>query len=58
MVHAFGRSAVGFGLARIALGLGEDRNYPTAMKTVAEWFPKKREHWQQDCLMLGQVLVY
>jgi ACS family hexuronate transporter-like MFS transporter len=41
MVHAFARSAFGFGLARIALGLGEAGNYPAAMKTVAEWFPKK-----------------
>lgn len=41
MLHALARSAVGFGLARIGLGLGEAGNYPAAMKTVAEWFPKK-----------------
>lgn len=41
MLHALARSAFGFGLARVALGLGEAGNYPAAMKTVAEWFPNK-----------------
>lgn len=41
MLHAWARSAFGFGLARIGLGLGEAGNYPAAVKTVAEWFPKK-----------------
>lgn len=41
MLHALARSAFGFGLARVGLGLGEGGNYPAAVKTVAEWFPKK-----------------
>jgi ACS family hexuronate transporter-like MFS transporter len=41
MAHAFARSAVGFGIARIALGLGEAGNFPGAVKTTAEWFPKR-----------------
>jgi ACS family hexuronate transporter-like MFS transporter len=41
MLHAVARSAVGFGIARVALGLGEAGNFPAAMKAVAEWFPKK-----------------
>lgn len=41
MGHAFARSAFGFGVARFALGLGEGGNFPAAIKTVAEWFPKK-----------------
>ena len=41
MGHALARSAVGFGIARIALGFGEAGNFPGAIKTVAEWFPKK-----------------
>ena len=41
MLHAFARSAFGFGVARVGLGLGEAGNYPAAMKTVAEWFPNK-----------------
>jgi ACS family hexuronate transporter-like MFS transporter len=30
-----------FALARFALGIGESGNFPAAIKTVAEWFPKK-----------------
>lgn len=41
MSHAFARSAFGFGVARAALGVGEAGNFPAAIKTVAEWFPKK-----------------
>ncbi|MDB5240171.1 MAG: transporter [Spirosoma sp.] len=41
MLHALARSAFGFGVARVGLGLGEAGNYPAAVKTVAEWFPKK-----------------
>jgi ACS family hexuronate transporter-like MFS transporter len=41
MLHAVARSVTGFSLARVGLGLGEAGNYPAAMKTVAEWFPKK-----------------
>lgn len=41
MGHALARSAFGFGIARFALGLGEAGNFPAAIKTAAEWFPKK-----------------
>src|SRR6266508_1886926 len=41
MAHALARSAFGFGVARAALGFGEAGNFPAAIKTVAEWFPKK-----------------
>lgn len=41
MGHALVRSALGFGVARFALGLGESGSFPAAIKTVAEWFPKK-----------------
>src|SRR5215207_6818015 len=39
--HAFAHSVLGFGVARFALGIGESGNFPAAIKTVAEWFPKK-----------------
>lgn len=41
MLHAAARSWLGFALARIGLGLSEAGNFPAAIKTVAEWFPKK-----------------
>jgi len=39
--HALVQTALGFGIARFFLGLGESGNFPAAIKTVAEWFPKK-----------------
>lgn len=41
MAHALARSAFGFGVARATLGVGESGNFPAAIKTIAEWFPKK-----------------
>ncbi len=40
MGHSLARSAIGFGIARVALGVSESANFPAAIKTVAEWFPK------------------
>jgi ACS family hexuronate transporter-like MFS transporter len=39
--HAFAGSVAGFAAARFALGIGEAGNFPAAIRTVAEWFPKK-----------------
>jgi ACS family hexuronate transporter-like MFS transporter len=41
MGHALASSVFGFGFARFMLGLSEAGNFPAAIKTVAEWFPKK-----------------
>ena len=42
MSHALARSALSFGISRFFLGLGRiPGNFPAAIKTVAEWFPKK-----------------
>jgi len=44
VLHAFIQpafSVVGFCLARVGLGFGESGGFPAAIKTVAEWFPKK-----------------
>ena len=39
--HAFARTTAAFSAARALLGLGESANFPGAVKTVAEWFPKR-----------------
>ncbi len=39
--HALARGTWGFMAARFALGIGEAGNFPAAIKTTAEWFPKK-----------------
>ena len=41
MFHAIAKTVGGFSVARIFLGLGEAGHFPAAVKTVAEWFPKK-----------------
>jgi ACS family hexuronate transporter-like MFS transporter len=41
MLHAIVKTTLGFGVVRVALGLGESGNFPAAIKVVAEWFPKK-----------------
>ena len=39
--HGFVTNTLGFFVARGALGVTESGNFPAAIKTVAEWFPKK-----------------
>jgi ACS family hexuronate transporter-like MFS transporter len=41
MGHALAKSTFGFMVARGFLGFGESGNFPAAIKTIAEWFPKK-----------------
>jgi ACS family hexuronate transporter-like MFS transporter len=41
MSHALAGSVLGFAAARFLLGLGEAGNFPAAIKTVAEWFPRR-----------------
>jgi ACS family hexuronate transporter-like MFS transporter len=41
MSHALATTALGLGIARFALGLGQSGNFPAAIKTVAEWFPRR-----------------
>ena len=41
MLHAVVKSTFGFGVVRAFLGISEAGNFPTAIKAVAEWFPKK-----------------
>lgn len=39
--HSFARSWIGFAFARFTLAIGQSGNFPSAIKVVAEWFPKK-----------------
>lgn len=41
ITHAVARGVGGFATARFALGIGESANFPAAIKSVTEWFPKK-----------------
>lgn len=56
MAHALASSAVGFGIARFGLGLGEGGNFPASIKTVAEWFPKKERAFATGIFNAGSNL--
>lgn len=39
--HSLARSWIGFAFARFTLAIGQSGNFPSAIKVVAEWFPRK-----------------
>ncbi len=41
LAHALASSWIGFAFSRFALSIGQSGSFPVAIKTVAEWFPKK-----------------
>lgn len=41
MSHSLVSTVTGFFMVRVLLGLGEGGNFPAAIKTTAEWFPKR-----------------
>lgn len=41
LAHAFVSTVLGFAIVRSFLGVTEAGNFPAAIKSVAEWFPKK-----------------
>jgi ACS family hexuronate transporter-like MFS transporter len=56
MLHAVIRPAfgfIGFVIARFGLGFGESGNFPAAVKTVAEWFPKKERAFANGIFNAG-----
>jgi MFS transporter, ACS family, hexuronate transporter len=53
MAHALVGSFVGFISARAALGLGEAGNFPSAIKAVALWFPKRERAFATSIFNAG-----
>jgi ACS family hexuronate transporter-like MFS transporter len=51
--HALVTTAMGFGVARFALGIGEAGNFPAAIKTVADWFPKRERSFATGLFNAG-----
>ena len=41
MGHSLVQGAIGFAVARLILAMGEAANFPAAIKTTAQWFPKQ-----------------
>ncbi len=53
VAHAAVASVTGFFVARIALGLGEGGNFPSAIKAVALWFPKRERAFATSLFNAG-----
>lgn len=53
VAHGLVHGPVGMGVARAALGVGEAGNFPAAVKTVAEWFPKKERSFATGLFNAG-----
>jgi ACS family hexuronate transporter-like MFS transporter len=56
MAHAAARGVVSFAAARFALGIGESANFPAAVKSVAEWFPKKERAFATGLFNSGSTI--
>ncbi|MDP9171001.1 MAG: MFS transporter, partial [Acidobacteriota bacterium] len=41
MLHSLATTPMQFAACRFALGVGESSNFPAAIKTVADWFPRR-----------------
>lgn len=56
MAHAAARGVTSFAIARFALGIGESANFPAAVKSVAEWFPKKERAFAAGLFNSGSTV--
>lgn len=56
IAHSAARGVVGFAAARFTLGLGESANFPAAVKSVAEWFPKKERAFATGLFNAGSTI--
>jgi MFS transporter, ACS family, hexuronate transporter len=54
--HAIAGGATGLRISRVSLGIGESGNFPAAIKTVAEWFPKKERAFATGIFNSGSQL--
>ena len=53
MGHGFVHTVTGMSWARFLLGIGEAGNFPSAIKTVAEWFPRKERSFATGLFNAG-----
>lgn len=56
MAHALATGVSSFAIARGALGIGESANFPAAVKSVAEWFPKKERAFATGLFNSGSTV--
>ena len=56
MAHALMRSTLGFTIVRGALGFWEGGNFPSAVKSIAEWFPVKERSIASGIMISGTTV--
>ena len=56
MAHAAARNVTSFAIYRFVLGIGESANFPAAVKSVAEWFPKKERAFAAGLFNSGSTV--
>jgi len=56
MAHAVARGVASFAIARFTLGFGQSANFPAAVKSVAEWFPKKERAFAAGLFNSGSTV--
>jgi ACS family hexuronate transporter-like MFS transporter len=56
IAHAAARGVGSFAFARAVLGVGESANFPAAVKSVAEWFPKKERAFATGLFNSGSTV--
>ena len=56
MSHALVKTPIGFGIARFGLGIGESGSFPAAVKTTAEWFPKRERAFATGIFNSGTAI--
>jgi len=56
IAHSMASSVLGFTFFRSLLGLGEAANFPAAVKTIAEWFPKRERAFATGLFNSGSTV--
>ena len=56
MLHGFMRSTTGFAIVRGGLGFWEGGNFPSAVKSIAEWFPLKERSIASGIMISGTTV--
>jgi ACS family hexuronate transporter-like MFS transporter len=56
MLHGFMRSTTGFAIVRGGLGFWEGGNFPSAVKSIAEWFPIKERSIASGIMISGTTV--
>ncbi len=56
ILHVAARSAMSFSIVRALLGISESPNFPAAVKTLAEWFPRSERAFCMGMVNTGVLL--